>query len=150
MRNTKTYGSYKSMKERCLNKNHKNYNYYSNIGICEDWLESFEAFHRDMGDRPSDTTLDRIDNSKGYSKENCRWATASQQNINKRVTSNTGCKNISKSFTVAKGRRYERYFIQIKRGGRVVYSGTSKTLQGAVKKRDQAQQQIKQTMERGE
>ena len=70
-----------SMKSRCLNKNHTAYKRYGGRGItiCDEWIASFDAFYRDVGDRPKNHTLDRIDNSKGYSKENCRWATAKTQ-----------------------------------------------------------------------
>jgi len=60
---------------------------YLDVKICEDWLDSENGFHnflKDMGPRPSKTiTLDRIDNSKGYEKSNCRWASRSIQNHNK-------------------------------------------------------------------
>jgi hypothetical protein len=73
---------------RCLNPSCKDYPKYGGRGITmsEDWENSFEAFYRDMGPRPSkDYSVDRIDNSKGYSKENCRWATHLIQNRNKRI-----------------------------------------------------------------
>ena len=53
--------------------------------MCEEW-KSFDNFYRDMGDRPDGKTLDRIDNSKGYFKENCRWATHKEQQNNTRST----------------------------------------------------------------
>ncbi len=46
--------------------------------------KSFEAFLRDMGERPPGTTIDRRDNDKGYFKDNCRWATATEQHHNRR------------------------------------------------------------------
>lgn len=79
-KNKYTYTSYIAMKSRC-----KENDRYKNIKICSRWLEpnGFLYFLEDMGPRPQNTTLDRIDNSLGYYKENCRWATSSFQNHNK-------------------------------------------------------------------
>lgn len=69
-----TYKSWHSMKQRCLNPNNPSAHNYSERGItvCDRWLD-FNNFLADMGERPENTSLDRIDNDKGYSKENCRW-----------------------------------------------------------------------------
>ena len=82
---TPTYRSWQSMMGRCRNPNHHAFPSYGGAGItcCDRWLR-FEAFLEDMGDRPAQTSLDRIDNAKGYFKENCRWATYEQQQRNKR------------------------------------------------------------------
>ena len=85
MRNTATYSSWTSMKDRCTNPESKDFARYGGNGItvCDQWLNSFEQFYKDMGEKPNGTSIDRIDNDQGYSPENCRWATHSQQQLNK-------------------------------------------------------------------
>lgn len=83
MWNTYTYQSWADMKDRCLNSKHSAYDYYKNIEICDKWL-TFEGFYEDLGDRPVNTTLDRIDGTKGYSPDNCRWASGSIQAKNQK------------------------------------------------------------------
>jgi hypothetical protein len=83
---TLTYNSWQSMKKRCLNPKAKSYANYGGRGITihQEWIDSFHAFLRDMGERPEGTTLDRIKNDGNYEPGNCRWATSSQQNRNQR------------------------------------------------------------------
>jgi hypothetical protein len=74
------------MIERCCNPNCNTFYKYGKKGIdiSPDWRESFLNFYRDMGERPGKSfSLDRINSSLGYSKENCRWANASEQARNK-------------------------------------------------------------------
>lgn len=82
----KLYRAWVHMRERCLNINHPQYPNYGGrgIAICKRW-NSFSNFLSDMqeGARPN-LSLDRIDNDKGYSPSNCRWATKKEQNNNKR------------------------------------------------------------------
>lgn len=76
------YNSWSGMKDRCYNKNNLHYQRYGGRGIrvCKKWKYSFENFYNDMGPKPSKLySLDRINNNKGYSKENCRWATKLEQ-----------------------------------------------------------------------
>lgn len=79
------YFTWRSMLARCTNLNHHAWDNYGGRGItvCEDW-HVFSNFLRDMGDRPDGKTLDRINNDAGYFKENCRWATRSEQQKNRR------------------------------------------------------------------
>lgn len=87
MTNTSEYRSWHHMKGRCLNPKDYDYKNYGGRGIdiCQDWVDSFESFYKDMGPKPSrNHSLERIDNSKGYNKENCKWATRKEQNNNQR------------------------------------------------------------------
>lgn len=79
-----TYSSWRSLIQRCKNPNHKWYKGYKDK-FYDPWSD-FQTFLKDMGERPLGFSLDRIDNSKPYSPENCRWADASTQLRNKSTT----------------------------------------------------------------
>ena len=82
------YSVWCDMKHRCSpsSTGRKRRNYYDRgIRVCERWLNSFEYFLEDMGERPSPQhSIDRIDNDGNYEPSNCRWSTASQQLFNRR------------------------------------------------------------------
>lgn len=87
------YRKYYDMIRRCYSPKCPNYKYYGGRGItvCDRWRNSYTAFIKDMG-VPNDKTLtiDRIDNSKGYSKDNCRW-----------VDNKTNCRNRRNNYKLA-------------------------------------------------
>lgn len=80
-----TYMTWQSMILRCYRPSARNKLWQrEGILMCDRWRHSFENFLADMGPRPSGTTIDRIDNAKGYELSNCRWATPTEQSRNRR------------------------------------------------------------------
>lgn len=80
------YAPWRMMKQRCYNSNHTYYHHYGGRGItvCFEWINSFQAFLKDMGTRPEGTSLDRINNDGNYEPGNCRWSTPKEQANNQR------------------------------------------------------------------
>lgn len=107
------YCIWSNMIQRCMNPKRLDWVRYggSGITVCERW-RTFLNFYADMGKRPAGLTLDRIDGTKGYSPENCRWATLTLQTMNQKIknTNKTGIKGVSwcrtKKTWIAKLYRY--------------------------------------------
>ena len=87
------YMVWMGMKQRCSNPNHKQYKYYGarGIAVCSAWVNSFQNFSNwaiengyDESAPRGQCTIDRIDNDRGYSPDNCRWVDAITQRHNRR------------------------------------------------------------------
>lgn len=111
---TRARTSWTSMKQRCLNPKNQQYKDYGGrgIGVCGEWL-LFDNFYRDMGERAASLELDRIDNEKGYCKENCRWVTR-KVNANNRTKfrANNKRKALPRGVSAAHGKFMAYIFIE--------------------------------------
>jgi hypothetical protein len=95
-----SYNTWRAMMRRCCNPKDKDFSRYGARGItvCEEWKD-YLSFVSDMGEPLGEQTLDRIDNEKGYYKENCRWASLHTQSFNRRPRPNkTGYNGVSYLF----------------------------------------------------
>lgn len=91
-RKSPEYNAWTAMHQRCSNPRNPAFKWYGARGIkvCARWA-SFEAFLVDMGPRPPGLTLERVDNARGYSPSNCKWATWTEQNNNTRRNRSSAC-----------------------------------------------------------
>jgi len=127
------YVPWASMKSRCQNKKFPSYERYGEKGItvCDDW-QHFKNFCLSMGLRPSlNHTIDRIDGSLGYNASNCRWATKTEQCLNRFLFSNntSGYRGVKR-----KGDRWSAQFNYKNTSYR--WGGTFATAAGAAEARD--------------
>jgi hypothetical protein len=86
MHESREYSTWENMVQRCTNPKARKYHLYGGRGItiCDRWVKSFINFYEDMGPRPDNTSIDRLDNDKGYYKENCKWSNPREQLVNVR------------------------------------------------------------------
>lgn len=126
------YNTYHHMIKRCYSKNHNSYDYYGGRGItvCDRWLESFENFYEDMGEKPSPKhSIDRINNDGNYEPDNCKWSTQSEQTVNSRhALSKSGHKYIHNIGT--------GYRVELSRMGNRRQSLVIKDIENAIKLKD--------------
>lgn len=136
MSSTPIYGVWEAMLARCNNQANSGYPLYGGRGIkvCEEW-HSFENFHRDMGDRPSGMSIDRIDVNKGYYKDNCRWASNSLQGYNKNLDPNNTSGKSGVSFYTKQG----KWSAEIHVDGKHIRLGMFTNFEDAVRVREAAE-----------
>lgn len=83
---TPIYDVWRQMVHRCTHPGHRQWADYGGRGItvCQRWRDSFAAFRADMGPRPPGASIDRRDNDRGYTPDNCHWASPLAQSMNQR------------------------------------------------------------------
>ncbi len=142
---SREYSSWHAMLQRCNNKKDAAYKNYGGRGItvCKEWL-SFIGFIEDMGIKASaDLTLERVDNEKGYSPDNCIWADWFTQAQNRRIGSN----NKTGRAGVSINSRKKTYTATITRNKKTVFLGNFSKLDDAIAARVKAEETFNQTGE---
>ena len=131
------YSIWHNMLDRCYNKNSKRFNDYGGRGIkvCGEWLDikNFVDWVDNKSNWEEGLTLDRIDNDKGYSPENCRWVDRATQGLNQRMKKN----NTSGFVGVNWKKDKNKWVVNIKHHKVLKYVGGFKTKEEAVLARDQ-------------
>ena len=130
---SRVYSVWASMLARCHNPNDRNYANYGGRGIrvCKRW-HTFENFLSDMGEPASGMTLDRTNNSKGYSPSNCCWVSHKQQSRNTRANIWVvldGKRVILADALVSLGKTYQALYYQMRTHGLTHQEGVNKWLQ---------------------
>lgn len=130
------YTIYHSMRGRCTStdKTTKMYRNYvaKGITVCDRWVESFANFFEDMGECPDGFTLERVDNSKGYSKDNCVWECRQIQEVNKDKL--VGCTSIYRGVSYIESEKVFRAYVKLQQ--KQIHIGRYKTEMEAAIARD--------------
>lgn len=139
---TAAYAIWNAMISRCYDQGDKAYAKYGRRGItvCERW-RNVSSFYADMGDPPIGLTLDRIDNNKGYSLENCRWATPQQQTRNRsntRYVEIDGVRKLLHEACLERSVSYNMVWLRLRNGWNVKEALTSPSNRSNHKMRDKS------------
>ena len=134
MTNTRIYGIWRDMKQRCNNPKCCNYKHYGarGISVCDKWENDFISFYHWASTHgyKTDLTIDRMDNDGNYEPDNCRWSTKSVQNMSMRHKNTSGFIGISKHSLV------DKWYGRVKIDGKCYYTGMSENILDAVKMRN--------------
>ena len=136
LRNNKFYKTWNDMIRRCTNHKATGYKNYGGRGItvCDEWLDvtNFVAWCEETYPNIKGYSLDRIDNDKGYSPENCRWADRATQNINQRKSSANTSGFVGVYWDISKN----KWTAKVGSNNKLINIGAFKTKEEAVQARD--------------
>ena len=134
--------TYRNMIQRCTNPKNSNWHYYGGRGIsvCERWLNSFDNFKEDVGEKlVSNLSIDRIDNDGNYEPNNIKWATPMEQMLHTR-------KHKNPNFGIHYYMSTDSFHLVLRINGKQKYLGTFKTKEEAKLARDEANIRFKLNM----